>query len=407
AASKKKGMWMGGVTPLGYEIKHRKLVVDPAEAETVRYIYRRYMELGSVRELRDELDRKGVRSKVRVYQDGTKVGGYRFGRGALYALLSNAIYIGEISHKGARYPGQHQPIIDRKAWTAVQQRLEGHRHGGPNRTRKVVASPLMGKVFDEAGGRLTPSHALKDGRRYRYYVSRSLVTGTAKDTNRGWRLPALQIEKIVAIEAAKMLGDRGAIATALEQAGLTPGQLPAAFALTAEYCARLHSDAQRSGILAFLIDRVELKAELITVTLNLAPLVASTEEPSFSTDKLTITREVPLRIKRRGIEMRLVIEGERTAAPKADPTLLKELKRAHRCFDALLSGRSSIAALAKQERVDDRYISTVLPLAFLAPDIVQAIVGGTQPADLTATKLVRRIDLAHDWADQRCQLGVG
>jgi hypothetical protein len=327
----------------GEGFKHRKLVIDPTEAQTVRLIYRRYMELGSVRELRDELDTKVIRSKVRTHQDGSKAGGCRFGRGALYALLSNPIYIGEISHKSARYPGQHQAILDRESWDAVQQRLKDHHNGGPGPVRKVLASPLMGKLFDEEGGRISPSHALKDGRRYRYYVSRSLVTGPAKDTDRGWRLPASQIETIVALEAAKMLGDRGAIATVLEQAGLAAGQVPAAFAAAQDYCQRLRSEAECSESLASLIRRVELRPDQIAITLSLTPLIATIEGAAFSSDELTITHEVPLRIKRRGVEMRLVIEGERATPAKADPTLLKEINRAHRCFDALLTGQASIA----------------------------------------------------------------
>ncbi|HTS94383.1 MAG TPA: hypothetical protein VMG55_20390, partial [Stellaceae bacterium] len=108
---------------------------------------------------------------------------------------------------------------------------------------------------------------------------------------------------------------------------------------------------------------------------------------------------------RRGVETRLVIASDHLAPAKADPTLLKEIIRAHRCFDALRLRKASIAELAEREGVDDRYISCVLPLAFLAPEIVTAITQGRQPTDLTATKLVRRIDLALDWNTQRRQLG--
>src|SRR3954447_13594757 len=116
AASKQKGMWMGGVAPLGYEIKDRKLVIRPEEAETVRLIFRRYLELGSVRVLKQELDQSGIQSKERTRRDGSRIGGQPFSRGALYALLSNPIYIGEIAHKGVRYPGQHGAIVDRALW---------------------------------------------------------------------------------------------------------------------------------------------------------------------------------------------------------------------------------------------------------------------------------------------------
>jgi hypothetical protein len=204
----------------------------------------------------------------------------------------------------------------------------------------------------------------------------------------GWRLPASQIEKIVAAEAAAMLADRAAIGTALEKAGLPPNELPAAFHAADSLQRRLHSEAERDVALAALIGRVELRPNILRLTITLQPLASMNEE---------LARDIPLKIKRRGVEMRLVIESDRPAPAKADPTLLKEIIRAHRCFDALLNGKASIAELAKREGVDDRYVSCVLPLAFLAPEIVEAITQGTQPADLNATKLVRRIDLALDW----------
>jgi len=394
AASKKKGMWMGGVTPLGYEAKNHKLIVKPDEARTVRLIFQRYRELGSVRLLKDDLDRQGIRSKIRIYGDGARAGGQSFGRGALYALLSNPVYIGEIRHKGLRYPGLHEPIIDRDVWDAVQQQLSQQGSHRRARSGKVASSPLLGKIFDDDGKRLTPSHALKDGRRYRYYISRGLVTGTSEKP--GWRLPASQIEKIVAAEAAAMLADRAAIGTALEKAGLPSNKLSAAFDAADGFQRQLLSEVECDEALAALIGRVELRSNTVRLTITLQPLAGLKEE---------LTRDVPLKIKRRGVEMRLVIESDRPVPAKSDPTLLKEIIRAHRCFDALRTGKASIAELAEREGVDDRYVSCVLPLAFLAPAIVEAIFRGTQPADLNATTLVRRIDLALDWNAQKRQLG--
>jgi site-specific DNA recombinase len=398
AASKRKGMWMGGVTPLGYEIRNRKLVTNPAEAEIVRFIYRRYQELGSVRLLKDDLDSRGIRSKLRTYQDGAHTGGLPFSRGALYALLSNPIYIGQITHKGNRYPGQHEAILENGLWEAIQGRLRDHGSEHRARARKVMPSPLMGKLFDEAGGRLTPSHALKHGKRYRYYVSRDLVTGITKEAHRGWRLPAAQIENVIAVEAAAMLADRSGIAAALEKAGSPPDRLSAALDRADEWHRRLLGEADRAEALAAVIYRVELRRAGLHLTISLAALTAGLAAE--------LTRDIPLQFKRRGVEMRVVVENRGASPAKADPILLKELARAHRCFQALLTHRvGSAAELAAQEGVDDRYISSVLPLAFLAPEIVEAIIRGTQPADLTATKLVRRIDLPLDWQAQKQALG--
>jgi site-specific DNA recombinase len=404
AASKRKGMWMGGVTPLGYDVRNRKLVVNEAEAASVCLIYRRYRELGSVRLLKDDLDRRGIRSKRRTYADATQAGGMSFARGALYALLSNPIYIGEIAHKGMRYPGQHDAIVDRPVWDAVQEQLRENRAERSNRAGKVAPSPLAGKLFDESGGRLTPSHARKDGKRYRYYVSQQLVTEGRSDV-RGWRLPASQIETTVAAEAARLLADHGAIAATLEKAGLPASRLPPAFAAASELARQLHSETDRPLALATIIDRIELRAGSMGIGVSLLPLIKD-GAGSSDADMLILTRDVPMHMKRRGVETRIIVESDAAVPVKADPILLKEVARARRCFDALVSGAvRSVEALAAIEGVSDRYISSLLPLAFLAPDIVEAIVGGTQPVDLTAKMLIRRIDLPTAWQGQRLALG--
>src|SRR4051794_4456399 len=266
AASKKKGMWMGGIAPLGYAIEHRKLVILHEEAETVRLIFAGYRELGSVRLLKEDLDRQGARSKQRMYRDGTGVGGQPFSRGALYALLSNPIYVGEIAHKGARYPGQHEAILDRATWDEVQEQLcstAPARHGRSG-------SPLIGKLFDEAGHRLTPSHARKKGRKYRYYISRPLVTGTAEQAPGAWRLPATQMEMLLANEAAMALADPSAVAAALEQSGATPENVPRFLAAAAQFRDDLNSDIRRSDALARIVHRVELSPIRIRVMLSLS-----------------------------------------------------------------------------------------------------------------------------------------
>jgi hypothetical protein len=193
-----------------------------------------------------------------------------------------------------------------------------------------------------------------------------------------------------------MLADRAAIGMALEKVALPPNKLSAAFNAADTYQQRLRSEADRDEALAALIDRVELRPNILRITIALQPVAGMKEE---------LTRDIPMQIRRRGVEMRLVIASDRPAATKADPTLLKEMIRAHRCFDELLTGKATIAELAEREGVDDRYISCVLPLAFLAPKIVEAITRGTQPADLNATKLVRRIDLALEGDAQKRQLG--
>jgi hypothetical protein len=320
-------------------------------------------------------------------------------QGRRYRSLSNPIYIGEIAHKGVRHAGLQEPILERPLWAAVQHQLreQGVRRSHPH---EVARSPLRGKIFDQAGNRLTPSHAVKDGRRYRYYVSRRLVTGTSQEDPDGWRLPAPQIERLVADEAIQGLADRAAVAAALEKAKVPTGQFPSALAAAERWCRRLRSDTDRDDALVRLVDRVELGRGSFGVSVNLGPLLEGGQR------QIALVRETALAIKRRGVEMRLVLESGAPKVAKVGRVLLKEISRAHRCFGALLAGRAaSVEGVAAIEGVDARYLSNLLPLAFLSPDIVAAIVHGTQPADLTAKKLIRRIDLPLDWPAQKQVLG--
>ena len=171
AASKKKGMWMGGVPPLGYRAQDRKLIIVDSEAEIVRFIFRRYAELGSVRLLKDELEARSIQSKLRTSASGRISGGKPFARGALYLMLQNRIYRGEIVHNEQSHLGEHEPIIDQPLWDAVQAQLASNaaqrNEGGKTRQPSLLA----GMLFDRDGNRMTPSHAVKKGTRYRYYVS--------------------------------------------------------------------------------------------------------------------------------------------------------------------------------------------------------------------------------------------
>jgi site-specific DNA recombinase len=226
AASKRKGMWMGGLVPLGYDVRERHLVVNQVEAATVREIFLCYRKLGSVRLLKAELDLRALRSKVRVANNGMRSGGHWFYRGALYTVLRNPIYIGQIRHKGICHPGEHDAIVERGIWEQVQTLLSAHPVRGASRAIKCVPSPLAARLFDEHGEPLTPSHAVKGARRYRYYVSRKLVQGKVDQAYRGWRLPAAEIEGIVAVAARQLLDDQNAILDAVQSAEIASNQIP-------------------------------------------------------------------------------------------------------------------------------------------------------------------------------------
>ena len=198
AASKKKGIWMGGFVPMGYEVKERKLLIVEKGAATVRHIYRQYLELGCVRLLQKDITKQGIRS----------VSGNILSRGTLYKMLSNPIYIGQIRHKAVCHPGQHEAIIDPLLWDQVQQHLGGNRIGNKTRSRKTEPSPLLGKLFDASGERLVPVHANKKGRRYRYYISQGLGNGTKEDATSGWRVPAQEMDRTIVQAVLPILQDR-------------------------------------------------------------------------------------------------------------------------------------------------------------------------------------------------------
>src|SRR5260370_1929112 len=210
-------MWMGGFVPLGYDVCDRRIVIDEREAETVRYIFRRYQELGCVRLLKEDLDRRVVVSKRRTSKSGIASGGHSFSRGALYALLSNPIYLVEIRHKNLRHPGQHQAIVDRAVWERTQQQLQEHRVRAKRHDASLEKSTLTGRLVDENSAGLTPSHARKGARKYGDYVSRNLPAQGLAPSRAGWRLPARALEARVAAAVAEMLGDESAVLEAAQK----------------------------------------------------------------------------------------------------------------------------------------------------------------------------------------------
>ena len=196
AASRKKGMWMGGNVPLGYDVKDRRLAVNEAEAETVRLICRHYLALGCVAKLRAKLDQLGIRSKRRIAETGREMGGARFSRGALYHLLKNRIYRGEAMHKGVAHPGEHDAIIDEELWTEVQAKLAGN--ACTRRQARIDNGALLrGLLFDDRGNRMSPSYTTRKSGRYRYYVSQAILQGRKDERGSIARIGAEELEKIV------------------------------------------------------------------------------------------------------------------------------------------------------------------------------------------------------------------
>jgi len=417
AASKKKGMWMGGMPPLGYDVKDRKLVVNKNEARIVVDIYRRYLVLKSVRNLHDELAGAGIRSKRRVRPDGTTYGGQKIARGALYLMLQNRIYRGEITHKGKSYQGEHPAIIDQPLWDEVQAVLAQNRVERATGARTKYPSLLGGFVFDATGERLTPTYAIKKGTRYRYYVSSSLVREAKGNRAGGYRLPAGDLEGMVISRLHNFFADPAALLDAVDNApnSFGQGQLIKRGRQIAEELSAETPEKAKATLMALLCrvttysDRIEIAlcrsraAELLACqSIDLTAHHQRSDPASHD----AITLRVPARLKRVGREMRMLVEGadDQTAA---DPSLLRVIARAHD-FHGRLSQNTDLTVhdIAREERVTAAYIYMLLRLPLLAPDITTAIVNGRQPQQLSAKTLMRKASrLPADWTEQRTLLG--
>jgi site-specific DNA recombinase len=190
AASKRKGMWMGGPAPLGYDVKDRHLILNGKEAEHVREIYRRYLKFGCVKKLKAHFDECGVKSKIRISSSGRSTGGTSYSRGALFSILKNRLYLGEVPHKGQSYPGQHEAIVEKDLWDKVRMLLAENIHARRYSTNAKAPSALRGLLYDEDGTRFTPTHTRKRGKRYRYYVSQKVIEDAASASGKPGRIPA-------------------------------------------------------------------------------------------------------------------------------------------------------------------------------------------------------------------------
>jgi len=410
AASKQRGMWMGGVPPLGYRVQDRKLVIVDSEAELVRSIFRRYAELGSVRLLKAELETQERKSKSWTSAAGRAIGGKPFSRGALYLMLRNRTYRGEIVHNGQSHPSEHPPIIDQLLWDAAQMRLAGNTAERNAGTRTHQPSLLAGMLFDAEGNRMTPSYAVKKGTRYRYYVSRPLITQDHREGSTALRIPAAEIEPLVTSRVRQWLLDPGGIYQSTRFADPSAQRrLIARAAEIGKSWTELPRTRQRA-FLTTLIDRIDVGAHQIDIHLRPTRLAAlldvATPLPSASDDEPQILSE-PIRLRRTGREITMRIDGtDPFATAKPDARLIKLLIRARR-FNATLLDSDGVpfAALAKRQGVSPSYFTRLVRLSYLAPDITEAILDGRQPPDLTADKLLALSRLPLGWHKQWTVLG--
>jgi hypothetical protein len=414
AASKKKGMWMGGMPPLGYQVRDHKLVIVPGEADTVRHIFRRYLALGSVRLLTDELPIQGVVSKQWTSSSGRNWGGKPIARGALYLMLQNRIYRGEIVNKDKHYPGEHKAIVEPQLWDAVQARLAANAVERSTGERAKHPSLLAGLLFDADGNRMTPTHAVKKGTRYRYYVSHPLITQARAGSPGGLRVPAPEIEQLVAKRFCQFLSEPDSILEATEQLGLDPASQQRLIDRAVQIASGWSTlpSTQVRALFTMLIRQIAVRSERVDLQILPARLatVLGTAPASIGSvdqeDTTVLTLSVAAQLRRRGKEMTMRIERSGTFPARPNPSLIKLIVRAHLFKARLLqSAGGKFAELARREKLNRSYYSRVVRLTYLAPDITRAILEGRQPPNLTAAMLLEHSSLPLAWPEQRKALG--
>jgi DNA invertase Pin-like site-specific DNA recombinase len=371
AASKRKGLWVGGMAPIGYDTRDRKITVNEDEAERVRTIFRSYLRLGSMYRLMADLRERGIVSKVRRLKTGESVGGIPFTRGPLAHLLRNRFYIGEVPFKGELLKGEQPAIVDRDLFEAVQaklsEQLNNHRT-----TRTKSAAMFTGRIFDDRGNRMSPSHARKAGVKYRYYLSSAILNGVPEGAGSIRRVPAVDIEGLVIksvrghLNISEPIDDRSLINTHVE--------------------------------------RIEVRSDLLVIQL------VQTRKPDRRRKHADNTLIVPW-CKTPPTRRREILLPAGTPSQQARPIrsetralLVASIARGRQWLDELLADpNASAESIAKRERCSLRQVNMTVSLAFLAPDLVRAAIAGRLPRSIGVTRLR---DTPAEWSRQLAMLGL-
>ena len=369
AASKRKGLWMGGVVPHGYRVEDRKLVIEPSEAEDIRLIFDLYGELKSIPALVRELDQQGIRSRIRKRSSGEEVGGITFMAGPLSHILGNRVYLGDINHRDKSYPGEHQPIITQEQFDRVQD-IRRSQTTGRGESYKQSGALLTGFIYDDGGNHMSPTHVKKGSIRYCYYQSSVLAHGLKHKAGSVHRVPAAEIEKVVV----------AAVQQHWEKSG--------------------NAQADDNTVVREIIRRVEVLPASIKLTFK------SAEGVEAEADSATVSIPWAKASSARKREI-LGNQSQSDARPirtEAWTRLLKGIAQGRRWLELLLDGSAAdIVALASMHQISEKTVRSTLNVAFLAPDVVQAAIDGKLPRGLGISQMT---DLSADWSEQRRQLGI-
>lgn len=407
-ASKRKGLWVGGVVPLGYQAKDRKITVVEEEAKTVRHIFRRYLELGSLNLLLADLRTTGVKTKVRPLSNGRTIGGIPFTRGPLAAFLRNRFYIGEVRYRGEVFPGEQTAILDRALFDAVQTKLDQQRTNH-TKARQQSDSHLMGRIFDERGHRMTPTYAVKKGVRYRYYISAALIQGQSNKAAKLSRVPAVEIEKLIISAVRKHLGTRP----------------------RSEIEAEDPISLNDKELLSTHITRVDVKQDHLAIRLTVMPEQGSGTQNGRRLKDYKNSNDQSISNYQGGHSRHstaniLVVPWKKTPsrqprevilpAPTSSRQDLRPIRAETRAklvtaiakgrvwVDELLAGKvTNVEQIAKSENCSVRQVNRTITLAFLAPTLVQAAVDARLPRGIGVATLR---DLPLEWSRQHERLGL-
>ena len=390
AASKRKGLWMGGNVPMGYDPDGRTLKINQLEAQTIQVLFDLYEQRGTIRSVKEEAGSLNLRTGRRETSTGKVTGGGPFDRGHIHHILTNPIYAGRIRHRKAIHEGQHDAIIDPDRWECIQQQLQN----GAARTRAKIAakqrSLLCGKLFDETGDRLTPSHSkTRRGLRLRYYISHRLVKRSGEKDLNGWRLPAEELETRIARLLRSHVSSPLFFGTVVPEA--TVSDIRSWRVTLSEICQH-----KQPVELFDLIERVEIAPGELRVDLDGTRIaeVLSIKQDALDQKSMFITSVFQLR--KRGVETKLIFAD---AATGVNERLIRNIAKAHNWFEQIKSGKT-LSEIARTEQTSNRRLQQMIGLAFLAPDILRNILDGRQPLGFTSDWCMRHA-LPVDWNEQR------
>jgi hypothetical protein len=413
AASKKKGMWMGGVAPLGYEVKDRQLVVNPQEAKTVEEIFTQYLRLGSVAELKRYLDRKDIRTKLRTSANGRTFGGKPYSPGGLYKLLNNEVYTGRISHREQSYAGQHPLIIVLELWEKVKAQLAANNQGHRQAGSRTSGSVLSGLVFDAEGNRYTATHAVKKGRRYRYYTSQAAIQ-KRKTSSYLDRIPAKELEQLVSSRLHALLASPQALATACMDSPLLANKIGRLVQAAQELAARWSqlTSEESAELLRQVVCRIVLRGSEAEIEVDIEALATrwlagdsaatAADRPDTRAGKHLLRLNCSFTLSRRSGELRLVLPGIGVTS-KPSSSLLKAIVTAHHWRERIIAGEIYCKEqLATEAKLTSSYVGRIFRLATLAPDIVDGVVRDRLVADRSLKHFITGLPL--EWNEQHSWL---